>query len=223
MKKSDIQTGVLYAYGSPDYVKGRVYVISTDALVEEVRRPRSDEPRYRLSKADRPRRSNIGGKHGYPIVHVNSIDPKVQARAAAMTLDDFLALTSIEPERGLLTDVLMTSRQILGPYDEVMAEQEAEREIAEARRAEQKAEKERRDARGAELDARAKALGITGWINHETHHAHRVTLYADDLERLITLAEFAGKVDAIFDEARSHEDVSIRIGEALSELPEYDK
>ncbi|MEV4454434.1 hypothetical protein [Microbispora sp. NPDC049633] len=200
MKKADIQPGTVYAYEGR-YGIEPVVVISTALLVEDTIRGHRHTPGesklYTRSLDSRPTRHTSSRASGYAAVKIDrkAVTEANVKRAAAVTLEQFLDLVSSNLGGGLTATILTTLPKLLGPYEEIRAQRDAE--DAEAARIEQ----ERQDRLEAEqaaiedLSARSKALGgkYDIWPRYEIS-TYKPNLHTEDLARLVALAEAAHKV-----------------------------
>ncbi|MGW0061408.1 hypothetical protein ACWDTT_15960 [Streptosporangium sandarakinum] len=199
MKKSDIQTGVAYAYTRKYGRRLPTYVISTGVLVMPNAYAEEGAPLFKKSGATRTSAGyRSTGDVGYPMVQVIDDTPENRQRAASLTLENFMSAT--EQPKGLHLHVLINLNKVVGPsYDEVV---EAERRQKENKLAAAKEREERiRESVIAynKVVERAQAVGASSLHTHYVGGYYReeirdANISLKDLEQLVTLAEIARKL-----------------------------
>lgn len=194
MKTKDIKPGVVYAYRASKYDSVRPVVFVTEpspeAVYRAVRRPRHGEPRYLPAPGAKPQTAKgfSGSAYGYLAVTISAVgdDPN---ELAAVTLDDVLALKF--PDRLTDASVLLVTvpGHIIGPFAEVAAEDERQRQARDAQYKREEQDRKQRMARMASVLDRLTTLGIPSRSEGPPHLG--VVINVGDAEKIIALLEAA--------------------------------
>lgn len=195
MKTKDIKPGVVYAYrrGKFGRIEPVVFVAapSSDRLYAFNQWAKYGEPVFQhRPNADKPRRGRgfSDPDVGYPVAFARSqgTDAKVLAKA---TLEQFeSATTTTDADLDVHWQVVTIPSHILGPYDQVIAEEDA---AERARREQYAMERQQRDETQKRANQLLSALaehGITA-VADEYSTPPQMLLSLDDVEHLL------GKLD----------------------------
>lgn len=195
MKKADIKTGVVYAYqrsayGDPD----PAVLVSTDLYTGRDRYDRGNGRSWCVPAGDtKPGRDYLGRATGYVIVVPAASKPdetpeQLHARMLAVTMADLGATTDGQVRKGdgLYFVILTRLVPLVGLYDEVMAEREAQRQHDRELEAKRDAERSQREQRIAAIIGRFSALGLTVSRDYRTPE---LTLSLDEAENIASLLE----------------------------------
>lgn len=157
MKSADIKPGEVYAYqgsryGTPDEV---IFLTPLDKshFYQAKRYRKEGEPHYTLDeRATSPRKDRLYGNSGYLVA--------IGSNVVKATLAEAISPEELPRGRGYQYSILLQTTKVIGLYQEVMAERQAQ---AKQDREERRAQEERNKIRSQEmvrLHAKFTALGV---------------------------------------------------------------
>lgn len=189
MKKKDLKAGEFYAV--KDGWRSHLALLLDVESLYRYDWGRAVGSSFTKSTADKPYKSHRE-QTGYAVVILSADTPELREKAKAITTEHLVAARNAYLSDELKADVVSSLPAFLGPYDEVMQQQEEEKKRAEeAREAKQAKQEEARRQYGA-LANRLKSLDAKP-VEARLYSDSRVDgvqLRFEDVEKLLAMADF---------------------------------